>query len=228
VLDVDDTAPTITSANSTSVAENASLAWSLTANESVTWAIRTVGQNGASVDHDKFEISGSTLRWAANGTKNYEAPDDTGTNNTYVVVVRATDLLGNTADQTFTTTVTNVTEDTTPDAFTFVDETSGALSTVYTSNAITVAGIDGATAVTVSGGEYRKNGGSWVSAPGTVVAGDSVDVRLTTSGSYSTAVNCTLTIGGVSDTYTVTTGSGSGSIHLRFDFSSSDYQAWAA
>jgi hypothetical protein len=102
-------------------------------------------------------------------------------------------------------TFTITTADTTPSAFTFVDETNGVLSTVYTSNAITVLGIDGPSAISVSGGEYRKNGGSWVSAPGTVVVNDTVDVRLTTSGSYSTAVNCTLTIGGVSDTYTVTT-----------------------
>lgn len=97
----DTTAPTITSSNAVSVAENVTLSHSLTADESVTWSI--VG--GA--DQSKLEISGSTLRWASNGTKDYEAPDDADTNNTYIVTVRATDLASNTTDQTITVTVTN-------------------------------------------------------------------------------------------------------------------------
>lgn len=97
----DVTPPTITSANTDSVFENSTLAHALTADETVTWSI--VG--GA--DQARFEISGSTLRWLANITKNYEVPDDAGTNNTYVVTVRATDLASNTTDQTITVTVTD-------------------------------------------------------------------------------------------------------------------------
>lgn len=101
---VDTTAPTITSSNSVSNAENSTLSHSLTANETVTWSI--VG--GA--DQTKFEISGSTLRWASNGTKDFEAPDDANTDNAYVVDVRATDLASNTTDQTITVTVTDAAE----------------------------------------------------------------------------------------------------------------------
>lgn len=97
-------APVITSASTANCAENATLSHSLTANESVTWSI--VG--GA--DQARYEISGSTLRWASNGTKDFEAPDDADTNNTYVVTVRATDTGGLTADQTITVTVTDVSE----------------------------------------------------------------------------------------------------------------------
>jgi hypothetical protein len=100
----DTTPPSITSSNSASVAENAQLAHALTANETVTWSI--VG--GA--DQARFELSGSTLRWIGNGTKNFEAPDDADTNNTYVVTVRATDAANNTVDQTITVTVTSVNE----------------------------------------------------------------------------------------------------------------------
>jgi hypothetical protein len=96
---VDVTAPTITSAAAANNVENNVLAHALTANESVTWSI--VG----GVDQAKFEISGSTLRWASNGVKDYDSPDDSGANNTYVVDVRATDLASNTADQTITITV---------------------------------------------------------------------------------------------------------------------------
>jgi len=97
-------APTVTSSASASVEENATLAHALTASETVTWSI--VG--GA--DAARFEISGSTLRWAANGTKDFEAPDDANTDNAYVVNVRATDLSSNVTDQTITITVTDVAE----------------------------------------------------------------------------------------------------------------------
>lgn len=101
-LDVD--APTITSANSANNAENSVLAHSLTANESVTWTI-TGGADAA-----EFEISGSTLRWASNGTQDYETPGDDGTNNTYVVQVTATDAATNATNQTVTITVTDVSD----------------------------------------------------------------------------------------------------------------------
>ena len=111
----DVTAPTITSGNSASVAENATLEHVLTANETVTWSIRTAAENVLSVDYADFELNGNVLRWTGNGFKDYELPDDTGTNNTYVVVVRATDVSLNTTDQTVTITVTDVAEGGTPD-----------------------------------------------------------------------------------------------------------------
>ena len=95
--------------------------------------------------------------------------------------------------------------DTTPDAFAFTDQTGVALLTLTASNIITVAGIDSAAAVTVSGGEYRINGGAWTAAAGTVSVNDTVQVRHTSSGSYSTTVNTVLSIGGVTDTFSTTT-----------------------
>jgi hypothetical protein len=86
--------------------ENSVLAHLLTANEAVTWSI--VG--GA--DQARFELAGSTLRWASNGTKDYENPNDADANNIYVVIVRATDGAANTSNQTITVTVTDVNEGT--------------------------------------------------------------------------------------------------------------------
>jgi hypothetical protein len=100
----DTTAPTILNSNATTVAENATLSFALTANETVTWTL--VG--GA--DQARFEISGSTLRWASNGTKNFEAPNDANTDNAYIVTVRATDTAGNATDQTITVTVSDIDE----------------------------------------------------------------------------------------------------------------------
>lgn len=101
----DTTPPTITSADTASVDENATLAHALTANEDVTWSI--VG----GVDQAQFEISGSTLRWASNGTQDYEDPQDDDTDNDYVVQVRATSTgSGRTTNQTITVTVDDVAE----------------------------------------------------------------------------------------------------------------------
>ena len=96
--------------------------------------------------------------------------------------------------------------DTTPDQFSFTDVNDRPINTLQTSNTITIAGIDASTAVSVSGGTYSKNGGSYVSSAGTCVNGDTFAVRHTSSGSYNTAVNTELTVGGVTDTFTSTTG----------------------
>ncbi|KQN11545.1 hypothetical protein ASE89_14245 [Sphingomonas sp. Leaf30] len=104
--------------------------------------------------------------------------------------------------------------DTTPNAFTFTDATNAAPSTLTASNAITVSGINAASAISVSGGEYQINGGSWVTAAGTVTNGQTVKVRLTSSSAASTTSNVTLTIGGVSDTFSVTTAAAAGQTGL--------------
>ena len=96
-------------------------------------------------------------------------------------------------------------QDTTPTQFTFTDVTGATRSTVYTSNQITVAGINSAATVTITNGTYSKNGAGYTSGAGTAVLGDNFTVQHTSSASYSTAVNTTLTIGGVSDIYTTTT-----------------------
>lgn len=107
--------------------------------------------------------------------------------------------------------------DTVPNAFSFTDATGVDLSTVSASNSITVSGINAPSAISVSGGEYEKNGsGTWTGSAGTVVNGDTVKVRGTSSASNSTAVNVVLTIGGVSDTYTITTVAAAGGPAFSF------------
>ena len=95
--------------------------------------------------------------------------------------------------------------DTTPDAFSFVDRTDVPLSTTITSAPVTISGITAAAPISVVGGEYSINGGAFTSSAGTVANGDSVRARHTSSASFSTSVDTTVTIGGVSDTFTSTT-----------------------
>ncbi len=96
--------------------------------------------------------------------------------------------------------------DTTPNDFTFIAQTNVALGATITSAAITVSGINAAATITVSGGTYDINGsGNFTSASGTVVNGDTVRARHTSSASNATATNTVVTIGGVSGTFTSTT-----------------------
>ena len=100
---------------------------------------------------------------------------------------------------------TEASDDSTPDQFTFTDQTNVALSTTITSNAIIISGINTATTISITGGTYSINGGSYTSADGTVNPDDTVTVQQTSSESHSTTTNTTLTIGGISDTFSVTT-----------------------
>ncbi|MEH6822778.1 MAG: hypothetical protein V7629_02560 [Motiliproteus sp.] len=95
----------------------------------------------------------------------------------------------------------------TPDRFSFADQSGVALSTPLESNPITVSGIntDIDTAISISGGAYSINGGAFTRADGTVDNDATVRVRLTSSSDYNTAANATLTIGGISDSFDITT-----------------------
>ena len=96
-------------------------------------------------------------------------------------------------------------DDPTPDPFTFTDRTDVALSTEFKSNTITVSGIDAPAAISVVGGTYSVNGAAFTSASGSVTVGNTVKVRKMSAAAYSTTKSATLTIGGVSDTFSVTT-----------------------
>lgn len=97
----DTTAPTITSSNAVSLAENVALSHTLTADETVTWT-KTGG-----ADQALFTLAGSNLSMTA---KDFEIPADADANNTYIVQVTATDTALNATNQTITVTVTDVAE----------------------------------------------------------------------------------------------------------------------
>lgn len=59
--------------------------------------------------------------------------------------------------------------------------------------------------ISITGGEYQIDSGNWRSDTRTIRNGDSVTVRLTASASPSTKTSAILTIGGVSDSFDVTT-----------------------
>jgi hypothetical protein len=85
--------------------------------------------------------------------------------------------------------------DTCPNDFIFGDVTGASLSTSYTSNAVIISAITIATPISITGGQYRINGGAFTSSAGVVVNNDVVEVRQTSSGTSSTETIATLTVG---------------------------------
>ena len=121
---------------------------------------------------------------------------------------------------TFTTTTAAAAPDTTPDAFVFADQSDVALATEITSAPIVIAGINAAATVTVIGGLYSVGcTGVFVAAPGSVTDAEAVCVRHISSGINGAGISTTLTVGGVSDTFTSTTvGAAPDTVPNVFDF----------
>lgn len=97
--------------------------------------------------------------------------------------------------------------DTTPDAFTFVDQTGKEPNTDVISASVSISGVEVPTAVSATNGaQFSINGGSWVTT-GTVVAGDTLAVKMT-SGTFNATVSTLVPVGTVSDTFSVTSRDG--------------------
>lgn len=107
--------------------------------------------------------------------------------------------------------------DTTPDAFSFVDQTGVAANTVITSAAVTITGIDSPAAVTVAGADGSYSVGcteTFISTASTISNNQTVCVRHTSAATAGTATNTTLSVGGVSDIFTSTTAVASAAVRL--------------
>jgi hypothetical protein len=182
----------------------------------------TVGGIGAGTAN--ITISGSNGEYSINGGSFTSAAGTVQDTNT----VRVRQTSANATDTTTSTNLTigsvsgtfNVTTpDTIPNSFSFVDQSGIAPGTQNVeSNTITVLGIDtGVTiAISIAGGEYSKNGGAYTNAVGTVQLNDTVKVRQNAAATGGTTSNTTLTIGGVSDIFSITTSGGLSSTTSNF------------
>jgi len=123
----------------------------------------------------------------------------------YVAYVTDADLSVNLQSTALLVNFTTlIATDSVPDVFTFTNIVNAELSTNYTS-VITVSGIDTGSIISVTGGEYKIGTGNYTSATGVVYNGDIITASGTSSSSYSTANSEVVTIGGVSETYSITT-----------------------
>jgi len=188
---------------------SASKTVTLTNNGTATLAITSIAASG---DFSQTNSCGSSL--PGPGTCNINVvftPTQVGTRNGTLTVVDNASGSPHTASLTGTGSAA---ADTTPDPFTFTPALNVAPGKVVTSNAITVTGINAAASITVTGGQYRINGGTATSSPGNVNAGDTVAAVGTAPAAKKLATNVVVTIGGVGGTFTITT-----EAHTRSDLS---------
>ena len=122
----------------------------------------------------------------------------------YSTTVTVILTVGSTAD-TYSITTEGEPADTTPDAFNFTNQSNLNLNTLTYSNNVTISGINQAVSVSATNGaQFSINGGSYVTS-GSISNGQTLRVRLTSSSSYNTPVSTTVTVGGTSDAWSITT-----------------------
>jgi hypothetical protein len=96
--------------------------------------------------------------------------------------------------------------DTSPDALVFVSQNNVPVNTAVTSNIITITGINAAAPISISGGAFSVGCTSNFSAvSSTVLAGQSVCVRQSSSSLASTMTRATLCVGSVCANFDITT-----------------------
>ena len=123
----------------------------------------------------------------------------------------ATITVGGVSD-TFTVT-TGAASDSTPDAFSFTDVSNAATTTNFTST-ITLAGMNASATASMSSSatqaSFKVNSGSFGTGSQTVSVGDTITALVRSATGSNQSQSIIITVGGVSDTFTVTTGSGGG------------------
>jgi len=172
-----------------------------------------IAENGTAVSGADFSPASGTLTWTQSegGSKSITVNliNDTTVETDETFTVTLSNPQGGAGLGTSTVAVTlqseDIPPDTTPDAFSFSDQTGLPPNAEVQSNEITVAGVNAPAPISIVGGEYSINGGAFTATAGTVPNGARVRVRVTASINYSTTVSATLTIGGVSDTFSVLT-----------------------
>lgn len=87
----------------------------------------------------------------------------------------------------------------------FSNISNADLDTGYTTNVVTIAGVEGTVVVKTNIGSLVVNGVDTEVAEYSVVNGDTVAVKVTSSGSYGTAVSVRVEAGGAVDFFSVTT-----------------------
>lgn len=96
--------------------------------------------------------------------------------------------------------------DTVPDQIVFVDSVGATIGVPVQSEPVTIRGISQDAPVSIEGGDYGIDGGEYRSTTGSISNGSRVRVRVQSSDEFEASVAATLTVGGVSGTFRVTTG----------------------
>ena len=162
-------------------------------------------------------ITGGTLSVNCGGDNTYTATPQPLAPNSRVCVRHTSPVTGATATNTVLTvggvsdtfTSTTLPGDAAPTPFSFTDQTGVDLSATITSAPVTITGIDIASPVVITGGQYSIGCTStFVSAPGAINNGETVCVRHQSAFDSESTVTTTLTIAAESGTFRSTTKAG--------------------
>lgn len=109
--------------------------------------------------------------------------------------------------------------DTSPDAVSFDSVADAELSTLYTSNTVTVNGVQVPVTVSVTNGATSsKNGGAYSTSDKSVSNNDTITLQMTSSANYGTQKTTGVTIGDFNTTWRITTKSEPAQIPNTFSF----------
>ncbi|WP_277484099.1 Kelch repeat-containing protein [Catalinimonas alkaloidigena] len=100
---------------------------------------------------------------------------------------------------------TAISDDYTPDAFSFTAQKDVAIDSFYTSNTITVSGIPFATPLKIEGGTMIKNGEELESDTTSVKNGDELAVKLLSSSEFEANTSALVDINGISASFSIIT-----------------------
>lgn len=107
--------------------------------------------------------------------------------------------------------------DATPDQFSFEEKKGAPVGIVVESSTITVTGINQAVPISIIGGQYRINSGSYTAAEGRVSSGDKVTLQVRSPSVEDASHEAVLTIGSVSAVFRVSSVMG-GTLPGAIDF----------
>ena len=89
--------------------------------------------------------------------------------------------------------------------FGFLNRNNVATNTVIKSNSILISGVNEPAIISISNGQYSIDGGEYTSASGIISNGQVLTLQKTSSSQLSTQTDTSLTVGDITDTFTVTT-----------------------
>ncbi len=99
--------------------------------------------------------------------------------------------------------VSSVARRATPDIFRFPPMIGANADTEYVSAPVTVSDVNAAVSVSVTGGRYSINGGTWTTADGLAVNGDTIRVAVTAASGLGSSASANLTVGNRSAPFSV-------------------------
>ena len=109
--------------------------------------------------------------------------------------------------------------DNSPDPIQFESIFNADLLTEYTTAVKTISGLQVATTATATNGaQLRINGGAWTAGPASISNGDTIQLKMTSSGNYVTLKTTTILMGDGNATWKITTKSQGNNVPNPFTF----------